>query len=90
MVVKLTLTVRQVLLSCIIPMVVRCITQGYMKANILAWYLRNLIYQACITSIRQHVAWVQVTARLGFFLCSSCLSDSEDSDSLLLRGLVPL
>ena len=50
MVVKLTLTVRQVLLSCIIPMVVRCITQGYMKANILAWYQRNLIYQACITS----------------------------------------
>ena len=26
---------------------------------------------------------VQVTAGLGFFLCSSCLSDSENSDSLL-------
>ena len=95
MVVKLTLTVRQVLLSCIIPMVVRCITQGYMKANILAWYQRNLIYQACITSelsyhqLDKHVAWVQVTAGLGFFLCSGCLSDSEDSYSLLLRGLVP-
>ena len=78
-------------------MVVRCITQGYMKANILAWYQRNLIYQACITSELSyhqldstHVAWVQVTAGLGFFLYSGCLSDSEESDSLLLRVLFPL
>ena len=33
---------------------------------------------------------VQVTTGLGFFLCSGCLGDSEDSDSLLLqKGLVP-
>ena len=32
---------------------------------------------------------VQVTTGLGFFLCSGHLSDSEDSDSLLLKGLVP-
>ena len=31
-------------------------------------------------------AGVQVTTALGFFLCSGRLSDSEDSDSLLLRG----
>ena len=38
---------------------------------------------------RLHVAWVQVTAGLGFFLHSSRLSDSEDSDSLLyLAGLL--
>ena len=31
----------------------------------------------------------RVTAGLGFFLCSGCLGDSEDSDSLLQKGLVP-
>ena len=35
------------------------------------------------------MAGVQVTAGLGFFLYSSGLSDSKDSDSLLLRGLIP-
>ena len=32
---------------------------------------------------------VQITAGLGFFCVPVVLSDSEDSDSLLLRGLVP-
>ena len=30
---------------------------------------------------------VRVTAGLGFFLCSGCLGDSEDSDSLLQKDL---
>ena len=35
---------------------------------------------ACLDSV---LPGVQVTARLGFFLCSGCLGDSDDSDSLL-------
>ena len=38
------------MLSYIASMVVRCMTHGYTKANnMLAWYQRNLIYQAYIT-----------------------------------------
>ena len=42
---------------------------------------------ACLDSM---FPGVQVTAGLEFFWCSAHLSDSEDSDSLLWRGLVPL
>ena len=39
---------------------------------------------------RLHVAWGSGHRWAKVFcLCSSRLSDSEDSDSLLLRGLVP-
>ena len=40
-------------------------------------------------SVDRMLPGAQVTTGLGFFLCSGRLSDSEDSDSLLLRGLVP-
>ena len=35
---------------------------------------------------RLHIAWDQVTAGLGFFLCSSYLSNCDDSDSLLHKA----
>ena len=57
MVIKLTLTVRQVLLSCIIPMVVRCITQGYMKATVIylhgikgTLYIKHALHLNCLIS----------------------------------------
>ena len=41
---------------------------------------------ACLGSM---LPGVQVTTGLGFFLCSGCLGDCEDSNSLLHKGFIP-
>ena len=43
----------------------------------------RLVCDSHSTYLDSMLPGAQVTARLGFFLCSSHLSDSEDSDSLL-------
>ena len=44
----------------------------------------QLVCGSCGACLDCVLPGVQVTAGLGFFLCSSRLSDSKDSDSLLL------
>ena len=67
------------------PQEVTEVKYGRTQRKVPPW-LVCVSHGACLHSM---LPGFQVTARLGFFLCSGCLSDSEDSDSLLLRGLVP-
>ena len=52
---------------------------GRMQKKVPSWLVCGS-HAACLDCM---LLGVRVTARLEFFLCSSCLVDSEDSDSLL-------